>query len=363
MIKPTKLKKGDKVAIVSLSAGILGEPKFIHKYNIAKKRLEEEFGLEVVAMPNALKGAAYLANNPKARADDLMDALKDKSIKAIICAIGGSDTYKLLPYIDFNVIKENPKIFTGFSDSTIDHLMFYKEGVVSFYGPNIMCNFGEYTKMFDYEVNAVKEMLFKDNNEYEIKSSPVWSNETIWWDENNINKQKKTIVDSKGYEVLQGKGKAEGILFGGCIDSLSQLLGYANSDEGKENAKEAKELNEKYNLFPKTEDLKETILFLETSDEFPTPTHLEEMLNIFIERGIIDVINGIIVGKPKEEKYYEEYKEVYKRVIGKVRKELPIIYNVNIGHAQPIGILPYGINCELDLDNKKITLKENFLEK
>lgn len=363
MIKPKILKKGDKVAIVSLSAGILGESKFIHKYYIAKKRLEEEFGLEVVAMPNALKGAAYLANNPKARADDLMLALKDKSIKAIICAIGGSDTYKLLPYIDFNVIKENPKIFTGFSDSTIDHLMFYKAGVTSFYGPNIMCNFGEYTKMFDYEVNAVKEMLFKDNEKYEIKSSPVWSNETIWWDENNVNKQKGTIVDNKGYEVIQGKGKVEGTLFGGCIDSLTQLLGYAESEEGKENAKEAKELNEKYNLFPSTEELKNTILFIETSDEFPTPDKLEDMLNIFINRGIIDAINGIIVGKPKEEKYYEEYKEVYKKVVGNKRKDLPVIYNVNFGHAQPIGIIPYGVKCELDLDNKKITLKEKFLER
>ena len=94
-------------------------------------------------------------------------------------------------------------------------------------------------------------------------------------------------------------------------------------------------------------------------DPYTTPMEIYTTLDT--ERQ--DVINGIIVGKPKEEKYYKEYKEVYRRVIGKTRKDLPIIYNVNIGHAQPIGILPYGIKCELDLDNKKITLKENFLEK
>jgi len=68
MIRPERLQKGDKVAIVSLSAGTLGEPKFIHKYYIAKERLEKDFGLEVVTMPNALKGKEWIYNNPKARA-------------------------------------------------------------------------------------------------------------------------------------------------------------------------------------------------------------------------------------------------------------------------------------------------------
>ena len=68
MIKPKRLYKGDKVAIISLSSGMLGEKMFIHKYNLAKKRLEE-YGLEVVAMSNALKGIDYLYRHPEARAD------------------------------------------------------------------------------------------------------------------------------------------------------------------------------------------------------------------------------------------------------------------------------------------------------
>ena len=110
MIKPERLRKGDKVAIVSLSSGMLGEKEFLHKYELGKKRLEEKFGLEVVAMPNALKGIDYLYEHPEKRAEDLMNAFKDKSIKAIICAIGGDDTIRLLPYIDYEVIRSNPKI-------------------------------------------------------------------------------------------------------------------------------------------------------------------------------------------------------------------------------------------------------------
>ena len=130
MIKPERLRKGDKVAIVSLSSGMLGEKEFIHKYYLGKQRLEEKFGLEVVTMPNTLKGIEYLREYPEKRAEDLMAAFKDKSIKAIICAIGGEETIRILPYIDYDVIKNNPKIFSGFSDTTANHLMLYKTGLI-----------------------------------------------------------------------------------------------------------------------------------------------------------------------------------------------------------------------------------------
>ena len=98
MIKPNALKKGDKIAIVSLSWGGLGDEKLIHKYYIAKERLEKDFGLNVVTMPNALKGSEFVYNHPELRAKDLMDAFKDKEIKAIFCNLGGDDTVRLLPF-------------------------------------------------------------------------------------------------------------------------------------------------------------------------------------------------------------------------------------------------------------------------
>ena len=107
MIKPERLRKGDKVAVVSLSSGILGEDWAIHKLDIAKERLEKDFGLQVVVMPNALKGIEFLDEHPELRAKDLMDAFQDKSIKAIFNAVGGGDTIRLLPYINFDIIKNN----------------------------------------------------------------------------------------------------------------------------------------------------------------------------------------------------------------------------------------------------------------
>ena len=156
MMKPERLKKGDKVAIVSLSRGMLGEDWAIHKLDIAKERLENDFSLQVVVMPNALKGTKYLYEHPEARAKDFMDAFRDPSIKAIFNAIGGNDTIRLLPYIDFDIIKSNPKIFTGFSDTTVNHFMLHKAGLVSYYGASVTISCSGIRRISTYKESFMK---------------------------------------------------------------------------------------------------------------------------------------------------------------------------------------------------------------
>lgn len=142
-----KLRKGDKVAIVSLLSGMLGEEFWSHNIEIGVKRLRE-YGLEPVFMPNSLKGIVYLKEHPEARAKDLKDAFLDDSIAGIICAMGDDDTYRLLPYLmedeEFiDAVHKNSKLFTGFSDTTINHLMFYKIGLSTYYEPNFICDLAE----------------------------------------------------------------------------------------------------------------------------------------------------------------------------------------------------------------------------
>ena len=108
LVKPQRLSKGDKVATVSLSWGGAGDEDLLWRYNLGKKRLEEQFGLEVVEMPNTLKGSDYLYEHPEKRAEDLLAAFSDSSIKAIFSCIGGDESVRMLPYIDFDIIKNNP---------------------------------------------------------------------------------------------------------------------------------------------------------------------------------------------------------------------------------------------------------------
>ncbi|MBE6815545.1 MAG: LD-carboxypeptidase [Ruminococcaceae bacterium] len=340
MIKPKLLKKGDKIAIVSLSWGGLGDKELIHKYYIAKERLENDFGLEVVAMTNALKGSEFVYNHPELRAKDLMEAFKDETIKGVFCAIGGDDSIRLLPYIDYDVIKNNPKIFMGYSDTTISHFMLNKAGVVSYYGPSVMCEFGEYVKMFDYTKEAVENILFENTENYYVKSSEYWSNGHVSWNEDNINIQKELTREEHGYEVLSGTGKATGQLLGGCIDVFPMML--------------------ETEIWPKVDEWKNKILLIETSEEKMPPNYLLYYLRNLGVQGILNNINGIIVGKPIGETYYEEYKEIYLKVLKEFDcEELPIIYNVNIGHAFGTGLLPLGINYEMDLDAKTIRFLES----
>ena len=343
MKKPNILKKGDKVAIVSLSWGGLGDQKLIHRYEIAKERLEADFGLQAVAMPHALKGSQFIYEHPEARAQDLMDAFRDETIQGIICAIGGDDAIRLLPYIDYEVLANNPKIFMGYSDTTINHFMMHKAGLVSYYGPCIMCEFGEYVSMADYTKKAVYDVLFADSTGYSITSSAIWSKEVVPWSEENIHTARIYIREMHGYELLQGSGIVTGQILGGCIDVFPMIVGTT--------------------LWPAKEQWQGKILLLETSEDKMPPDYLIWYLRNLGAQGILDVVNGILVGKPMEETYYEEYKEAYKKVLKEYhQEELPVLYNINAGHASPIGVFPFGTEVQVDFTNKTITLLESAAE-
>lgn len=345
MIKPKRLQKGDLVAIVSLSRGSLGEKPFIHKAEIARKRLEEDFGLRVKVMPNALKGVDYLYRHPEARAKDLMDAFRDPEIKAVFCAIGGDDTIRLLPYIDFDVLRNNPKIFTGFSDTTTNHMMMRKAGLVSYYGLSVMTNLAEYVSINEYTLAAIKNTLFAPPPVLPIPPSDFCSYDPdkIWWAEDHANDATPRYPNS-GYEVLQGHGKATGALLGGCVDVFPELLGTS--------------------LWPPLEDWRGKLLLMETSEENMPEDVLYWFLRNLSAQGVLQVINGIIVGKPAFPERLETYKEVYRQAVGFEAglPELPILYNVNVGHAYPIGVFPLGLKYELDCDQKTLTLLEPATE-
>ena len=222
------LKKGDKVAIVSLSSGILGEKFAEHELKLGIKRLKE-FGLIPVVMNNSLKGIDYLKAHPEARAEDLKQAFMDKNVKMIITAIGGDDTYKTVPYLlddkEFtNAVKENPKIFTGFSDTTNNHFMLHKLGLSTFYGPCFLVDLAELDReMLPYTKNYF-EKYFSDNEVIEIKPSKVWYEDRKSYDVSQVGIPRTMHNEVHGFETIKGSGIVTGKLFGGCIDSIYDML-------------------------------------------------------------------------------------------------------------------------------------------
>lgn len=339
LIKPQKLNPGDKVATVSLSWGGAGDKELLWRYMAGKKRLEEEFGLRVVEMPNTLKGSDYIYTHPEKRASDLMEAFGDKSIKAVFSCIGGDESVRILPYVDYATIRENPKIFIGYSDTTVTHMICYKAGISSFYGPCVIMELAENVEMHDYTRHWLRKVLFDSSPIGTIEASPLWTSEYLPWEEKNWSIRRE-LRQGTGYEFLQGRGAVRGRLIGGCIEVLEMLKGTE--------------------LWPSADSWKDSILFFETSEDKPDPVYIEYWLRNYGSQGILHSAKGIIFGKPYDNKYYEEYKKAIVKVIREELKlhDLPILCNMNFGHTSPITILPYGAMAEIDCENKTFSILE-----
>ena len=193
------------VAIVSLSAGTIGEDFARHEVEIGVKRLRD-FGLNVQFMPHAMKGIEYVKSHPEDRASDLLQAFSDPDIDMILCAIGGDDTYRLLPYLFEHeelarVVSE--KVFLGFSDTTINHLMLHKVGLKTFYGQSFLadvCELG--TDMLPYTKQYFEELIGTGTIK-EIRPSRVWYESREHFGTDQIGEPLKSHTN-QGFELLQG---------------------------------------------------------------------------------------------------------------------------------------------------------------
>jgi muramoyltetrapeptide carboxypeptidase LdcA involved in peptidoglycan recycling len=346
MIKPPRLNPGDKVATVSPSWG--GPSVFPHRYQAGVRQLEAEFGLEVVEMPNTLKDADWLARNPEARGDDLIQAFSDPSIKGIIATIGGDDSIRLLPYVDLNIICNNPKVFMGYSDTTISHMLCTKAGLVSVYGPTIMAGFAENGGLFPYMTKSVQRTLFQTDVIGEIKPNmDGWTVERLEWGEPANKEKKRAFNPCTGWKYLQGKGMHRGHLLGGCIEVLDWLRGTE--------------------LWPTSEMWQDAILFLETSEEAPPPTNVKYVLRAFAASGVLKRLSGILFGRPGGEfpiERFEEYDQVILQVVCDEEglENLPIITNMDFGHTDPMFVLPYGVQAEIDCEKQHFSILENAVQ-
>lgn len=341
MIKPQKLSPGDKIATVSLSWG--GPSVFPHRYQVGVQQLKDKFGLQVVEMPHTLKDADWLSRNPRARADDFMQAFFDSSIKGIFATIGGDDSIRLLPFLDLNVIRNNPKIFLGYSDTTISHLVCYKAGLTSFYGPSIMLEFAENGGIFPYVVQSLRKTLFSSSVIGEVNPEiDGWTAERLDWADPANQQVKRTLNPSTGWRFLQGHGVHRGHLMGGCLEVLDWARGTA--------------------IFPA--NWQDAILFLETSEEAPPPETVKRILRVFASLHILSKLSGILFGRPGGEVPVENFKEYDKAILQVVNQEegltdLPIITQMDFGHTSPIFVLPYGVQAEIDVDSKRFSILEN----
>ena len=334
------------VAIVSLSSGIAGEKSVQFEVEIGLRRLKE-YGLKVRFMPHALMGEEYVKAHPEKRAEDLLQAFRDPEIDMILCAAGGDDTYRLLPYLfDHQELAKAvaDKVFLGFSDTTVNHLMLHKVGLRTFYGQAFLADICELGPDMHPYTRKYFEELITTGRIREITPSDVWYAERESFSPDQIGKQLPARPDH-GFELLQGPPVFSGKILGGCIDTMYDFF---NGDRYAD----MPEMCRKYRLFPDEKDWKGRILLLESSEEKPTPEQYRQALEYLKETGVFEAVSGVLAGKPMDGTYAQEYRQLLVETIAK--PDLPIVFNLNIGHAMPRCIMPFGVDAVVDAERQTI---------
>ncbi len=331
LTKPARLRQGDTIAAISISGGRAGDSDMLWRYELGKKRLEECFGLHVVETPHALRGSDYLYRNPEARAEDLAWALKNPQVKGIVANMGGDDAYRLLPYIDFKAIRDNPKIFLGYSDITTVCAYFTYAGVMSYYGPNLLTPIAQPGSLDNYTKNAMYKALFSNEPIGPVEPCPQYTQ--IEWQ----NKPEEDILwqDNPGYQLLQGQGTVRGRLLGGCLGPLQQIMGTE--------------------IFPERGDWEGCILFIENGSPYGSALAGLHGWRALAACGALEKCAGLITTAMNEEE-----KQILQKVLRYElhREELPVLVNVDFGHRTPMTVLPLGALAEIDCERMALTILE-----
>jgi len=284
----------------------------------------------------------FLRWNPRKRAEDVNNAFADDEVKAIFATIGGDESMRILPYLNGQVIKGNPKILMGYSDITTLLTYCAQLGLVSFHGPMIMAGFSQLQALPTAFSDHIAEILFEARETYSFKPYDQYSDGyPDWAKESSLGKVKEPRKGG-GWNWLQGSTSARGRLFGGCIEVLEFLKGT--------------------DYWPKPDFWNGKILFLETSEEKPSPLYVERCLRNYGIQGVFERITGLLFGRARDYSDLEKKQldEIILSVVAKEfsRPDLPIVSNMDFGHTDPQIILPLGVLAEIDSQRKKFKLLE-----
>ena len=313
--KPRRLEKGDTVALVTPGSYITEDEKQESINNI------QNLGFNVVYSDRLMQKNGYFSATDKERAADLNEMFERKDVQGIICARGGYGCARILPYLDYDLIEDNPKPLIGFSDVTALHYAIYKNcNLVTFHGPVSISTFNKFT------VKNFEDVLMKATFELTLVNSTS---------SNNYNPYGITVIS---------EGIAEGELIGGNLTLAASLIGT------------------EYDV-----DYSGKILFLEEFLE--EPYRIDRMLTQMIQAGKLEDVGGIALGVFKlcesnrtNPSFNNSYTlmEVLKDRLGNLG--IPVIYGLSFGHVVDKFTIPIGIEAELNTDTRELKLLEPAVE-
>lgn len=323
LIKPPRLQPGDTIGLVTPATFITEDQlrKSIESY--------EKFGFKVQYSPNMLVRKGYLAGTDEQRAEDLMSMFADKNIKGIFCGRGGYGCGRILPHIDFDVIRNNPKVFVGYSDITaLLYAIFGKTGLVCFHGPMGGSDYNDYTTTHFRNIIMEPTDTIALQNEVSVEL-PIDSVEEFLEENNKVLPDKMLTITP---------GVAEGPLVGGNLSLMAALNGTA------------------YDL-----DFSGKLVFLEDVGE--APYRIDRMLTQLLQTaGKLQEVAGIVLGRFNDceaddmDRSLSLYETLHDRLAG---LGIPVMYGLSFGHIDKNLTLPFGVRARLDTETQTLTLLES----
>ncbi|MGL6113645.1 MAG: S66 family peptidase [Cetobacterium sp.] len=329
MNRKISLEAGDKIGFFSPSSpATFFAPK---RFERAKNFLSEK-GFSLIVGELTGKKDYYRSGSILERVEELNKLIRNKEIKCIMSTIGGYNSNSLLPYIDYEELKRNPKIIIGYSDMTAILLGIYaKTGIITYYGPALVASFGEYSPLVDGTYNNFIEILNKKIIlPYTYKTPLYWTDEFINWEEQD---RKKKLYNNQLKTVIPGI--VRGRVIGGNLNTIQGIWGSEYMPEIKNG----------------------DILFIE--DSLKSATVLERSFSFLKINGVFDKVSGIILGKHELFDDQGTGKEPYEILLEVLNgQQLPFLADFDCSHTHPMLTLPIGATLELDTINKKVTILE-----
>ncbi|MEU9957013.1 S66 peptidase family protein [Streptomyces sp. NPDC050982] len=340
---PPKPVPGDRVAVISPSTalpGILPLP-----YELGLERLRKEYGLEPVEYPATRR----MGSTPQERADDIHAAFADPDVRAVMASIGGDDQITVLPLLDRELIRANPKPFFGYSDNTNLLAYLWNMGIVGYHGASVMCELGRPGAMDPLTAESVRAALF-GSGEYELRPAERWRDvDRDWADPATFESEPETRPGT-GWTWVNADRVVEGRGWGGCLEILAWLL-MADRE------------------IPRDLSVHDGgVLFLETSEELPSGEEVFRVLRNMGERGLLRRFSALLMGRAKtwsfehpnspEEgaRYAAEQREAVLRAMRAYAPDTTIVFDVDLGHTDPQIVIPYGGVIRVDGPARRITV-------
>ena len=325
IIIPKKLNKGDEIRVIAPSRSLALISDEVKKAAI--DRLEDQ-GYKVTFSKNCSEKDMFMSSSIKSRVEDIHDAFGDKDVKAILTVVGGFNSNQLLRYLDYDLIKNNPKIICGYSDITaLNNAIFAKTGLATYIGTHFS-TWGM-KKGFDYSLEYFNKCL-AINDSYEIYPAIKWSDDSWYLDQEN-----RIFIKNDG-PVIINEGEAEGIALGGNLNTLNLLQGTE--------------------FMP---DIRNSILFIEDTDQAGDlfSIELDRNLQSLISQPGFDQVKGLVIGRFQRKTDINIEKLRYIISTKKELKDMPIISYMDFGHTSPLFTFPVGGRVRIVARDGKVGLE------